>query len=397
MKKIIICWLIILVCIISACTSSSEKETKTVQNNEKIFFEETVNIKGLRGFSWKDFNIETEDPVFMSGYHEIAVSEKGYYFIYSDILYFKDKNSGLCIPVCAKPECSHEDKDLDSCNAFFNSYTFYPHLGLFYYNSNLYMLGNNGKGENGQGEGLYLYKISMDGTKREMLYSLGEFVSSLEGLNLRFFMHRGKGYLSYSEETRATLLSFEIDSENPEMKTVDILEGKAPEFYRLSGYGDYIIYQYFFFFFNNLEKFNGGIKVYDGKNQQVLIDNAIKTYCISEDKVYYETSSGIKTYDLKTKKTSDFKTDKNAYAINYDGQYFYTYDNNLDSDYVIYVYNKSGRLIDTIKTFKGCTDIAFGDNKFFFAGNKYFEKSEIGTGNVEWKDIAKKFYNIYSE
>lgn len=393
MKKVLFIFFITLTVVLSSCTSHNNGIKNIKEDNTK----QTIDISKLTGFSWADFNVETDDPVFMSEYHEIAVSEKGYYFIYSDILYFKDKNSGLCVPVCAKPECSHEDKDLDSCNAYFNSYTFYPQLGLFYYNSNLYILGNDGKGKDGQGEGLYLYKVSMDGTKREMLYSLGEFVSSLDSLNLRFFMHRGKGYLSYSEETKATLLSFEIDSEKPEMKTVDILEGKAPEFYRLSGYGDYVIYQYFFYKDKNLEKFNGGIKVYDGNNQQVIIDNAIKTYCITTDKLYYETNSGIKAYDLKSKKTSDYKTDKNAYAINYDGKYFYTYDNDLDSDYVIYVYNKSGRLIDTIKTFKGCTDIAFGDNKFFFAGNKYFEKSEIGTGNVEWKDIAEKFYNIYSE
>lgn len=402
MKKAVIICLIILVFIMSACANNNEKtastntdESTSVQSS--IIPDASVDTTQLSGFSWDNFNIETDDPVFMSGYHDIAVCDKGYYFVYSEILYFKDKLSNQCVPVCAKPDCTHEKNDLETCNAYFNCITFDYNRGMYYYDSNLYMLGNDGSGEHGRGEGLYLYKISMDGTQREMLYNLADFASSLEDVKLEFLIHRGKGYFSYSEETKSSLYSFDIDNKNLNMTAVDVLEGTAPEFYRLRGYGDYLIYQYFYYEDESLEKFSGGIKVYDGNNHQVLIKDAIKTYCITDSKVYYETSKGTKIYDIKTGKTSDFKTKNNAYAINYDGKYFYTYDNNLDKNYVVYVYSKIGEMIDTIKTPKDCFMLSFGDDELFFAETKFFEKADIGKANIDWEknwqDSSDKYYN----
>lgn len=397
MKKAII-GIIFLVFILSACVNSNEtKPTKPTSAQSSNTSDASVDTTSLSGFSWDSFNIETDDPVFISGYHQIAVCAKGYYFIYSDILYFRDKSSEQCVPVCAKPDCTHENDDLKTCNAYFNNSTFYSNRGLYYYDSNLYMLGNDGKGEFGNGEGLYLYKIFMDGTHREMLYNLADFASSLSDLKLNFTVHRGKGYISYSEETKSSMFSFNIDDKNLNMTEIDVLEGTAPEFYRLKGYGNYLVYQYFYYEDKNLDEFCGGIKVYDGTNCQFLIKDAIKTYCITDSKVYYETTKGIKIYDIKTGTTSDFKTENSAYAINCDGKYLYTYDNNSDDNFVVYVYEKSGEMIDEIKTPEGCFDLIFGDEELFFADNMFFEKADIGTGNVHWQDICDKYYNAESE
>ena len=397
MKKAII-GIIFLVFILSACANSNEtKPINPTSAQSSNTSDASVDTTSLSGFSWDSFNIETDDPVFMSGYHQIAVCAKGYYFIYSDILYFRDKSSEQCVPVCAKPDCTHENDDLKTCNAYFNNSTFYSNRGVYYYDSNLYMLGNDGKGEFGNGEGLYLYKISMDGTHREMLFNLADFASSLSDLKLNFTVHRGKGYISYSEETKSSLVSFDIDDKNLNMTEVDVLEGTAPEFYRLKGYGNYLVYQFFYYEDKNLEKFCGGIKVYDGANHQILIKDAIKTYCITDSKVYYETTKGIKIYDIKTGTTSDLKTENNAYAINCDGKYFYTYDNNSDDNFVVYVYEKSGEMIDEIKTPESCFDLIFGDEELFFADYMFFKKADIGTGNVQWQDICDKYYNTESE
>lgn len=400
MLKKVISLMLLFICAINlyGCNNSQniidEGKNNTSEKSINKISDKTIKDLSLTGFSWDNFNIETDDPVFMSGYHEIALSDKGYYFIHSEILYFMDKSSNKCIPLCSKPDCSHEGKDLESCNAYFNFNTFDASSGLFYYNSNLYILGNDGNGENGLGKGLYLYRISYDGTKRERVCHLLDISSSASDMGLRIIIHRGIVYLSYSEENKSTLCSFSINDNKAELKTIDTMEGKSPEFYRLKGYGDYLVYQYFYYDDENLDSFSGGIKVFDGKNKQVLIKDAIKSYCISDSKVYYETSDGIKIYDLKSKKTSDFKAESDYFAINCDGEYFYTYNSELDSSYEVNVYDKKYNKINSFKSLEGYGELCFGDEKYFFTENKYFNKSDLRKKNVQWKNITDKYYNI---
>ncbi|MGN0551434.1 MAG: hypothetical protein ACI4I4_06290 [Acutalibacteraceae bacterium] len=389
MKKLsaFLCILLI-VCSLTACKNGAEN----TEQNEK------ESIAELTGFSLENFNIETDDQSFFGYYHQMASTENGYYYFggdWGDFLYYFDKESKQAVPLCNKPDCEH-NQNYPDCNAYFDNIQYERYYGIFYYNSSLYLLGGDGEYNC---TGLYLYKISSDGTKRECVRLLRDFGSEFRSMKIEFMMHKGKGYFVYSSDSKTELYSFDIEDKNSELVKIDEAEGAYPEFYRLIGCEDGISYQYFGYKDKDMKNFSGGIKIYlPGNKPEMVVKDAVKPYTIANGNIYYETADGLKMYSLKTKTVSDVETKNNANSPNYDGNYFYLYDVTLDNEYTIYIYDKDMKFIDSVKA---PGSLYFGDENYFFGCYDedpdnleeytlitcYFDKSKIGKEELKWKRI----------
>lgn len=120
----------------------------------------------------------------------LAESEDSIYYINSDngFLYVIDKETHNCLPLCNKSDCLHDKETSDSkkqkCNAFLG---LCPSNNISYYNNKIYF---NKKTEYKDKDGVSytayeIYKLSLDGTKRELVYSTTEFYI------WNFKIHRG--------------------------------------------------------------------------------------------------------------------------------------------------------------------------------------------------------------
>ena len=69
------------------------------------------------------------------GIYNIAAAEDGYYYVTNeDFLVYFDINTGDTVPVCAKPDCMHDN---DECNACLNTCVIY---NIYYYNEYIYYM-----------------------------------------------------------------------------------------------------------------------------------------------------------------------------------------------------------------------------------------------------------------
>ena len=107
-----------------------------------------------------DINLEAGEDPYQScwavGSHNFARAENGYYFMADNgksLMYF-DASTKDVIPVCAKPDCKHDDYD---CNSYLGKG---EHLlfSVYYYNGYVYVLKNNMGNRK-------LVQISQDGDK----------------------------------------------------------------------------------------------------------------------------------------------------------------------------------------------------------------------------------------
>ncbi len=381
--------LFLLMLVIATFFTGCKNNGHNVSENDITKSEKVSNVKG---FSCENFNIETDDQIFFDDNHSIIACEEGYYYFSGEFLFFLDKNSEVAVPLCNKPNCTHTSEDLN-CNAYFDSEQYYNYLGLFYYNSSIYILGNDGKSNS---TNLYLYKISKDGSKREQFCHLVEFGSNANDMKIRFIIHKGVGYLAYGGNNEFALYSFVLNDKNSELKKIDEINGVGAEIYRLYGCDSGVSYQYGCFVDESLEIYDGGIKIYLGNNPQVVVDNAIKPYVIANANVYYETSDGIKVKSLNNNLTTNFLTVSKAYSLDYDGKYFYAYDIMIDGSQSVYVYDNEQNFVCDFSTPTNTFSMLFGDeNRFFcmcFDDNqnsiiKYFDKSQIKTGKINWENI----------
>lgn len=121
---------------------------------------------------------------YLSGIHgyPMAESEEAYYFLHDQYLYSKDKKTGKCIPLCNKPDCTHNEQAMNSdgssnCNAFFSNI-----LSLAYYQGNLYIFSTDQA----------IYEMDASGSTRKELLHLEKNASCA-------MVHRGYLYLSFTD------------------------------------------------------------------------------------------------------------------------------------------------------------------------------------------------------
>lgn len=157
--------------------------------------------------------------------HHAANSELGFYFtdiVYDQQLMFYDKKSKKSVPLCGKPNCSHNNKD---CNAFLDGIE-----KVFYYDDSVYVIASSKE----EVTTFVLYKLSKDGSTREVVTKLFSYDDEDGGISLEFVIHRGYAYMvknwssSGNKERTTKLESFSLD--DPEKK-ITIFENKCVNSY----------------------------------------------------------------------------------------------------------------------------------------------------------------------
>lgn len=155
---------------------------------------------GLEQAAVIDVNTEQNAPGYVEGEdYQIQASmwanhyaarftkgENGYYYnIFGPAspLMFYDVNSGIAVPVCNRPNCSHTAENCNASLGFLTGVEF-----IQYYDGNLYAFGYEGMDISKAN----LYWVSTDGATRGKLGTLYNFVGDNTGYDA--LIHRGYAY-----------------------------------------------------------------------------------------------------------------------------------------------------------------------------------------------------------
>ena len=129
------------------------------------------------------FGEDNQYSFYLSGLFgkPIAESETSYYASVDGCVYTRDKETGECAPLCNKPDCTHDEKEINSdgssnCNAYFGAIQ-----QISYYKGKLYVLSAN-----------TVYEIDVSGSTRKKLLQTKEYIESS-------MVHRGYLYLAFSD------------------------------------------------------------------------------------------------------------------------------------------------------------------------------------------------------
>lgn len=129
------------------------------------------------------YNRETDDQPYWSGLKNAVATKYGYYFMISHKLYLYNDKAKKITPLCGRADCPH--KGTEDCNAIFTDFIEY----IGYYDGYLYMVGMDN-------DELYLYQVTVDGSKRTKLCKLGLLDDDTNGISFMAATHRGYFYYS---------------------------------------------------------------------------------------------------------------------------------------------------------------------------------------------------------
>ena len=335
-------------------------------------------------------------------YYDLAAVDEGYYYMNSgsNMLLFFNLETNDVIPVCAKPECSHDSAE---CNAFFGNKTALQ--SIYYYRDYIYYFGLS--------DGMaMLCRMDKSGTARETVAELMPN-SGVDSIKAVFqgdyaYVHDGGELLSEQETTESLI---EVSLSTGQKKTV----------YEVTGTGISI---------TNVKCFDGKIYItvreadssisvdemhvhskglfsysHDTDAVETVSGENINDYYIVDDTFYYfVTGEGL--YKAASGSDTPLKiwdsTDKcDMCSVSSDGEYIYL--NNHKYCYYMWelygfsenrylVLDKDGGLVNEIM----CPDalaLYFGDDRYLFYMNMnemdglmYMDKKNIETETV-WKKV----------
>ena len=150
-------------------SGSAEPTGSADPGPSQILWQEGVGPDFDRRFSQIGSNVcSTENTVYFS------------YLMGVDLIYFADKTTGICLPLCGKPECTH---DGENCNAYIGRGLH----GLTCYDGRLYWVGEDRFMGN-----WHIFSMAYDGTDRRMGRELSDWGSCLQAQ-----FHKGYLYRSY--------------------------------------------------------------------------------------------------------------------------------------------------------------------------------------------------------
>ena len=165
----------------------------------------------------------------------ICATENSVYFnmLGDQLIRYADKATGICLPLCGKPECTHNN---DNCNAYLYSVSIY---GLSCYNDRLYWIDVNPK--NWLEE--CIYSMAYDGTDRRTERSLGVAGGFLEAQ-----FHRGYLYVSYrtqevvNAEAKDTLhvVAYRLGSDEGPVEILNEEVRNLSQQIRIQAFGDIV-------------------------------------------------------------------------------------------------------------------------------------------------------------
>lgn len=339
----------IMVCTITGCDNSNSGPDNTALDNTQTEADNTQtetdntqldgsengneNITNTICIDTGKYNAETDAQSFFSwGY--IAQSKQGYYFNYGNVLLFYDFKSKQVVPVCNKPNCTHDSITSPDCNAVFSDYymSYDIRSGIRYYEGYLYMTACDEDGYD------CLYRISLDGSTREKymrLYRSGKTettTETIEGTSTQgyrraphFWIHRGYVYYINNMEKNPAIRRMKMGSEKEEL--VYKTQGERAALYRMKAYGDYLVFQTGNFEEDMIE-IDAGLCAYNTKTGEIgtIVSGVYNEYHIYGDSVYYATATEIRRYDMKTKEDiAVIEGNDGYYSFGIDEEYVYTY------------------------------------------------------------------------
>lgn len=124
------------------------------------------------------------DRGFIHMLRETCATEDAFYYGDGHLIYYVDRNTGINMPLCGKPECEHND---DTCNAYYKGALY----NICSYDGRLYIIRS----------GVKVYSCDYDGTNRQEVMLLNHDLMPGSGLYGHFQLHRGYLYYSGVSET----------------------------------------------------------------------------------------------------------------------------------------------------------------------------------------------------
>lgn len=242
-------------------------------------------------------------------YFYVAESERGYYFWefideehpYPRLM-FVDKESGQVVPLCNKPDCTHEGRE---CNAYYPGLDFgkdgIAKYYLQYYDESLYALGVSAD------DYVTLFRIEEDGSEWEI------------STKLYRTDYAGTGHWKQPEILLVDGFAYFVDWKQKVMKlervpigggTAEVLfegDSEAPEvqIYRVKSYDGTVFFQAHIFVDENIEHAAGGLYQYDVSSNQcrMIKEGLVGPYSIRNDFVYYGNEEGLCRYSIQDEST----------------------------------------------------------------------------------------------
>ncbi|GFI29858.1 hypothetical protein IMSAGC013_01245 [Lachnospiraceae bacterium] len=115
----------------------------------------------------------------------ITASPEGYYIVQRGFVYYVSHDFQKSTIVCDKLECIHNDEGVENLWDYYecNAYVGVGGTHIYYYKDALYVTGSSMKTS-----GMSLYKLSLDGTERTVLYDKGTEING-------FAIYEGMAYV----------------------------------------------------------------------------------------------------------------------------------------------------------------------------------------------------------
>lgn len=357
-----------------------------------------------------DMQADTDDSqsYWSTNGHNFAKAEGGYYFLNetANSLMFFDSETKEYIPVCAKPECEHNNS---SCDAYLASGS---HLigSVYYYKGYIYLF----KLVNGKAA---LEQITSDGSSRRVI---AEVIPNNGTSSLYMAFHAGyayiydhSGHLHLDEEYTESII--EVCLETGELKNVYEITGVNMAIDNAKSFGDKL----FFVVEQSCKNEETGITALKGQGLFAYDYNTHEVYCINKSDIYdyfmdiennalyyYINGEGLYKADIDTMDSRLIyaATDQmDMCQVSYDGKYLYLNNlrwcgyKNVSRKYgSCIVLDTNGEIVNEIPC-SGFLHIYYGDSEYMFAlrpgegamnGLVYIEKSSIETIK-DWTRISE--------
>lgn len=397
--------LIVIVCIFAmgaGCAKSENEKDETVQSTQTVVdLKEAKEQKLVLENDSFNYEEKTDAQSFLYA-AEVTKAPDGYYYWDEmnetglGMLMYYDTQSGKSVPLCSRPNCSHDNTE---CNAYFNrageTGDYFDRSFIQYYDGNVYILGYDSE------QYVNLYKVAADGSSWEKYMRLYKAdMTSSDGTDSnsdiqttqwtppRVMIHRGYVYYVIWNESAPKIRRIELGGTTTEVLYETTGERASIDWMKI--YGDYVFWRSVNYTDENYNDFEGAVLAYQistGKLYTVKTGD-VGDFYLQDHYFYYTTATGIGRYNLETMEDKTIAETGAAYAkIRTDSQYIYTYD--WDT-YTLSVHTLEGEKVASL-TDKDISNCWFGDDQYFFAraldSKAIVDVKELQQGKAIWKKM----------
>lgn len=387
-----ICIVLVFVLTVYGCQMNSENNAGS-REKAVIELSEISEVSKNINFGDIEYNLEYDNlNCFAVMLRNFAATGTGYYFFdmnedASFKLMYYDKAQSMCVPVCQRSDCEHDDVE---CDAYFEN----TDGRIWYYDEAVYYM--DFMVENGTITYI-LYKASPDGSVRSKVCELytEDYDINQPSLSPELAIHRGYIYFSCSNREISYMFKLDVNGKG-EPEEICRCSGYVTGIYNMQGYGDGVMFESFCYKEETSDEYNVEQKILyysqDTEEISLLVDDNLGVYAVTKDSIIYSDSKDMFMYSLKDYTVKTLVKDE-VDTVSYDGQYIYL--DNIGEDInrrKIDVYSADGTCIDTIDMSGNEMDSNFGDESYLFQyvmedqdfAIYALDKSQLGSGSHEW-------------